>query len=82
MCAYDATRVSPTKQRNRTDEPPLPDVATLSEEQLRGDACVYGCGPLRGAPDVVDLGIRPHPIGASYWFPRACLHSHSGKATS
>ncbi|MFD8949493.1 hypothetical protein ACFV0B_11620 [Streptomyces xanthophaeus] len=54
----------------------LPSVSTLSEQQVRGVACVY-CGVILCAATAVDLGERRsrRPGGSYSWYPRACrLH--------
>ncbi|MFK0045561.1 hypothetical protein ACIQU4_15810 [Streptomyces sp. NPDC090741] len=53
--------------------PPLPPVADLSEQQVRGAACVY-CGIHLDNATAVDLGERHvNRAGAPVrWFPRAC----------
>ncbi|MFD5670954.1 hypothetical protein [Streptomyces sp. NPDC127040] len=54
----------------------LPPVSELSEQQVRGVACVY-CGIHLG-PAAVDLGMRKAGrAGARVaWFPRACRLPH------
>lgn len=56
--------------------PPLPPVADLSEQQVRGTACVY-CGIHLG-PTAVDLGERTAGRAGERvaWFPRACRLPH------
>ncbi|MGW4505667.1 hypothetical protein ACWENO_13610 [Streptomyces sp. NPDC004436] len=53
--------------------PTLPPVGTLTEDQVRGAACVW-CGAPLDSTTAVDLGERPARIGdlAVRWFPRAC----------
>ncbi|MGW6946217.1 hypothetical protein ACWGHD_04740 [Streptomyces xanthophaeus] len=54
----------------------LPSVSDLSEQQVRGVACVH-CGVILDAATAVDLGEqRSRRVGGSYsWYPRACrLH--------
>ncbi|MFB6805509.1 hypothetical protein [Streptomyces sp. NPDC056387] len=53
--------------------PPLPPVGDLSEQQVRGTACVY-CGIHLGAGPAVDLGERIAQLAdlRVRWFPRAC----------
>ncbi|WP_030300460.1 hypothetical protein [Streptomyces katrae] len=52
---------------------PLPPVGDLSEQQVRGTACVY-CGIHLGAGPAVDLGEQLARVAdlAVRWFPRAC----------
>ncbi|MCX5407536.1 hypothetical protein OHA37_27190 [Streptomyces sp. NBC_00335] len=52
---------------------PLPALSTLTEQQVRGTACVY-CGIHLDNGDAVDLGERPISRAGqrSRWFPRAC----------
>lgn len=51
---------------------PLPDLATLSEPQVRGRACVW-CAIILDAT-AIDLGPRPlkRLDVAAQWFPRSC----------
>lgn len=52
---------------------PLPAMSELSEQQVRGSACVY-CAVRLDNGDAVDLGER-HVTRAGQpirWFPRAC----------
>ena len=51
----------------------LPPLAELSEQQVRGTACVY-CGIHLGDGPAVDLGERHAQIAdlRVRWFPRAC----------
>ncbi|MGW8387564.1 hypothetical protein ACWGMW_03160 [Streptomyces albidoflavus] len=50
----------------------LPDPATLTDEQLRGSACVYGGSRLDPA-DAVSLGVQLDPrYPGARWYPRAC----------
>ncbi|WP_327738483.1 hypothetical protein OG749_36480 [Streptomyces nojiriensis] len=53
--------------------PALPPVGTLTEDQVRGAACVW-CGIVLDNGTAVDLGeqlarIADHVVR---WFPRAC----------
>lgn len=52
---------------------PLPPLSDLSEQQVRGVACVH-CGIHLDNGDAVDLGERPASRAGqrSRWFPRAC----------
>ncbi|MCY0928282.1 hypothetical protein OTB20_19195 [Streptomyces sp. H27-H1] len=51
----------------------LPPLSELSEQQVRGTACVH-CGIHLDNGDAVDLGERPVVRAGqrSRWFPRAC----------
>lgn len=53
--------------------PRLPPVGDLSEQQVRGIACVY-CGITLDNATAIDLGERPagRAGGRVRWFPRAC----------
>jgi hypothetical protein len=56
--------------------PALPPVGSLTEEQIRGAACVR-CGIVLDNATAVDLGPRDARIAdlPVRWFPRACrLH--------
>lgn len=63
----------------RTDKPahpqtpPLPAIGGLSEEQVRGAACVH-CGIHLDNGNAIDLGERRASRAGSAvrWFPRAC----------
>lgn len=57
--------------------PPLPPVGDLSEQQVRGTACVY-CGIHLDNATAVDLGERTARQAGSprRWFPRACRIPH------
>ncbi|MFD4912880.1 hypothetical protein ACFWNR_06610 [Streptomyces virginiae] len=60
--------------------PPVPALGTLTEDQIRGAACVRCGAPLDNAT-AVDLGERRtrRAGGLVRWLPRACrIH---GKAT-
>ncbi|MCW7945149.1 hypothetical protein AAW14_24835 [Streptomyces hygroscopicus] len=59
----------------------LPDLATLSEEQVRGITCVWDGVALR-AGAAVDLGPRTAGrAGADVqWFPRGCRHCAGQRA--
>ncbi|MFF4523256.1 hypothetical protein [Streptomyces bluensis] len=52
---------------------PIPDLADLSVQQMRGTACVWCSAPLN-AETVVDLGARRVQLsdGIISVFPRAC----------
>ncbi|MFJ3201044.1 hypothetical protein [Streptomyces sp. NPDC086989] len=52
---------------------PLPPIGDLSEQQVRGAACVY-CGILLDNGTAIDLGEQPASRAgvAVRWFPRAC----------
>lgn len=52
---------------------PLPRMFELSEQQIRGTACVY-CAVRLDNGDAVDLGERRTNRAGSVirWFPRAC----------
>jgi hypothetical protein len=52
---------------------PLPSLDGLSEQQIRGAACIWGGEPLN-TDNAVDLGERTTRRGgqALRWFPRAC----------
>lgn len=56
-----------------TDLRELPPLSTLSDQQVRGTACVY-CGICLDNATAIDLGEqRAGRAGASVrWFPRAC----------
>lgn len=56
-----------------SQSPPLPPIADLSEQQVRGIACVY-CGITLDNATAIDLGERPasRAGGRVRWFPRAC----------
>jgi hypothetical protein len=56
---------------------PLPPVGELSEQQVRGTACVH-CGIHLGDGPAVDLGEQQAHIGdlRVRWFPRACQLPH------
>ncbi|WP_030764683.1 hypothetical protein [Streptomyces sp. NRRL F-2664] len=58
--------------------PPLPPVGDLSEQQVRGTACVH-CGIVLDNATAVDLGERRtgRAGGRVRWFPRACPE-HAG----
>lgn len=50
----------------------LPAMSELSEQQVRGSACVH-CAVRLDNGDAVDLGERrTNRGGATRWFPRAC----------
>lgn len=50
----------------------LPPLSELSEQQVRGTACVH-CGIYLGNGPAVDLGARrTNRGGTTRWFPRAC----------
>ncbi|WP_405531466.1 hypothetical protein OG592_26880 [Streptomyces avidinii] len=53
--------------------PPLPPVGELSEQQVRGIACVH-CGICLDNATAVDLGERRTRRAGDLlrWFPRAC----------
>ncbi|MFD8577420.1 hypothetical protein ACFV1H_19055 [Streptomyces virginiae] len=53
--------------------PALPDVGTLTEDQVRGAACVW-CGVILDNATAMDLGERSARIAdlAVRWWPRAC----------
>lgn len=55
---------------------PLPPLHRLSEQQVRGAACVH-CGVILG-PTAVDLGERKASWGSEHvaWYPRACRLPH------
>lgn len=52
---------------------PLPPMSELSEQQVRGSACVY-CAVRLDNGDAVDLGERRvnRAGDTARWFPRAC----------
>lgn len=52
---------------------PLPPMSELSEEQVRGSACVH-CAVRLDNGDAIDLGARPTVRAGQRvrWFPRAC----------
>lgn len=52
---------------------PLPGLASLSERQVRGSACVW-CGVELDNGHAVNLGPRPASFTGQVvrWFPRAC----------
>lgn len=56
-----------------TDLRELPPLSSLSEQQVRGAACVY-CGIHLDNGNAVDLGEqRTGRAGSAvFWFPRAC----------
>jgi hypothetical protein len=58
----------------------LPPMSELSEQQVRGTACVY-CGIHLDNADAIDLGERRASRAgiAVRWFPRACPQ-HGGEA--
>jgi hypothetical protein len=62
---------------------PLPGVADMSQEQVRGSACAWCSTPLTTA-SAVDLGERPlrRLDGAVTMFPRSCLPCSGTKAMS
>jgi hypothetical protein len=64
-----------------TPSTPLPEIGTLSEQQVRGSACVH-CGIHLDNGDAIDLGERPasRAGGRVSWFPRACPRCTSGPA--
>lgn len=51
----------------------LPALGTLTDQQVRGQACVWDAAPLAGAP-AVDLGEQATSRAGQpvRWFPRAC----------
>ncbi|MFD5026973.1 hypothetical protein [Streptomyces sp. NPDC058373] len=50
----------------------LPHPRTLTDDQLRGAACVW-CGTTVTTATAVDLGARPDPSCPwASWYPRAC----------
>lgn len=57
--------------------PPLPSVGDLSEQQIRGTACVH-CGIILDNATAVDLGAQPlrRADSVTSWFPRACRLPH------
>jgi hypothetical protein len=59
--------------------PTLPPVGTLTEDQIRGAACVH-CGIVQDNATAVDLGPRDARIAdlPVRWFPRACRHHGGG----
>lgn len=59
----------------------LPALATLTEQQVRGQACVWDAVPLSGVP-AVDLGEQTASRAGRRvrWFPRACRSCLGGKA--
>lgn len=72
-----------------TDSLDLPALGTLTEQQVRGQACVWDGVPLSGVP-AVDLGARTATRAGrpTQWFPRGCprcvaeaalraLHAHA-----
>lgn len=58
--------------------PPLPPIGDLSEQQVRGTACVF-CGVTLDNGDAVNLGERTvRQAGVlRRWFPRACRQDGS-----
>lgn len=51
---------------------PLPSAGELTDEQIRGAACVWCGGPLTNET-AVSLGEMPLPVGhRAGWFPRSC----------
>ncbi|MGW6703632.1 hypothetical protein ACWGDE_01880 [Streptomyces sp. NPDC054956] len=62
-----------TDKPTDTQTPPLPAIGGLSEDQVRGAACVY-CAVRLDNGNAIDLGERPAKRGGSIirWFPRAC----------
>lgn len=57
----------------------LPSVAELTEQQQRGNSCVWCSTPLRVGQDV-DLGeqrARPTTGAAYSWFPRCCADTNA-----
>jgi hypothetical protein len=52
---------------------PLPSIVTLTEQQVRGQACVWDAVPLSGVP-AVDLGAQTTTRAGQpvQWFPRGC----------
>lgn len=56
-----------------TSSPPLPPMGSLSEQQIRGTACVR-CGIVLDNGTAIDLGERrTRRAGVTVrWFPRAC----------
>ncbi|MFJ8804181.1 hypothetical protein [Streptomyces sp. NPDC102487] len=69
--------MAPTTSARSTAEAlavlPLPRLDALTEQQVRGQACVWDAVPLSGVP-AVDLGAQTGArAGASVrWFPRGC----------
>ncbi|MGW7331226.1 hypothetical protein ACWGIU_22050 [Streptomyces sp. NPDC054840] len=59
--------------------PPLPPVGDLSEQQVRGTACVH-CGICLDNATAVDLGERRTRRAGELlrWFPRACPQHGAG----
>jgi hypothetical protein len=56
-----------------TRTPPIPALGTLSEQQVRGTACVH-CGIHLDNGTAVDLGEQAVRRAGNLqrWFPRAC----------
>lgn len=57
--------------------PTIPPVGSLTEQQIRGAACVH-CGITLDNGSAVDLGEQRARIGdlGIRWFPRACRLTH------
>lgn len=68
-----ATTTSATTSTEPSAVLPLPALGELTEQQVRGQACVWDAVPLSGVP-AVDLGPQSaQRAGASVqWFPRGC----------
>lgn len=62
-----------TDKPTDTPTPPLPAIGDLSEEQVRGAACVH-CAVRLDNGNAIDLGERRASRAGSAvsWFPRAC----------
>lgn len=71
---------TPTPQTG-TPSTPIPEIGTLSEQQVRGSACVH-CGIHLDNGTAIDLGEQHTRRAGSLvrWFPRACPGCTSGPA--
>lgn len=62
-----------TDKPANTPTPPLPAIGDLSEDQVRGAACIR-CAVRLDNGNAIDLGERrtKRAGGTVRWFPRAC----------
>ncbi|MGQ4349673.1 hypothetical protein [Streptomyces sp. SAS_275] len=71
--AYPMATTSATTGTGPVTVLPLPGIGELTEQQVRGQACVWDAVPLSGVP-AVDLGPQTAARAGSpvRWFPRGC----------